>query len=228
MAATAALRVVMIGASGAVGGEAVSAMQRMPEVQALTLLNRRALPGLSGPKIAQHVVDVLDPAAYRHLLAGHTAAVCTLGVGQPSKVSHAELTAIDKDAAIAFATACKQVGVAHFELLSSVAADPNSRNFYLRTKGELREALAALKFERLSIFQPSVIVTRTNRYDLAQGILLKVYPALSRLMFGSLSKYRGIPVETLGSAMAANLTTVGHGAEILHWREFVKISDEAN
>jgi uncharacterized protein YbjT (DUF2867 family) len=225
MAAQSRLRVVMLGASGAVGGEAVSVMRRMDDVQALTLLNRRTLPSLSDPKIAQHVVDVLDPVSYRHLLAGHNGAVCTLGVGQPSKVSHAELTAIDKDAVIAFATACKQAGVAHFELLSSVAADPKSGNFYLRTKGELREALVALGFKRLSIFQPSVIVTPANRYDLAQGILLKVYPTLSRLMFGSLAKYRGIPVETLGRAMATNLATAGQGAEILHWPEIVAIAN---
>jgi uncharacterized protein YbjT (DUF2867 family) len=217
----------MLGASGAVGGHAVSAMQRMASVQALTLLNRRMLPGLSDPKIAQHAVDVLDPATYRHLLAGHTSAVCTLGVGQPSRVSHAELTAIDKDAVIAFATACKQAGIAHFELLCSVAADPKSKSFYLRTKGELREALIALNFDRLSIFQPSVIVTPNNRYDWTQGLLLAVYPTLSKLMLGSLSKYRGIAVETLGTAMAANLATAGQSTEILHWRDFVALVDGA-
>ena len=154
-------------------------------------------------------------------LTGHRSAVCTLGVGQPTKVSRAELLAIDKDAVIAFGTACKQAGVKHFELLCSVAADPQSRNFYLRTKGELREALVALNFERLSIFQPSVIVTPTNRYGWSQGLTLAVYPALSHLMLGSLSKFRGITMETLGRAMAANLVTRSSGPEILHWREFV-------
>lgn len=218
----------MLGASGAVGGEALSTLKGMPGVMAITLLNRRAWPEATAPHVAVHVVDVLDPTSYRDHLAGHGAAICTFGVGQPTKVSHAELLAIDKDAVIAFGTACKQAGVKHFELLCSVAADPQSRNFYLRTKGELREALVALNFGRLSIFQPSVIITPTNRYGWSQGLTLAVYPALSHLMLGALSKFRGIAVETLGHAMAANLVTRGDGTEILHWREFVALGGRSS
>ncbi|MFT4704666.1 MAG: hypothetical protein ACI81R_002373 [Bradymonadia bacterium] len=45
----------------------------------LTLLGRRELGGVTDPRVAQHVVDVLDPETYRHLVAGHHAAICTLG-----------------------------------------------------------------------------------------------------------------------------------------------------
>ena len=34
--------------------------------------------------MTQHLVNVVDPASYERLLAGHRAAICTLGVGQPS------------------------------------------------------------------------------------------------------------------------------------------------
>jgi len=77
-----------------------------------------------------------------------------------------------------------------------------SNSFYLRTKGELVEALKALNFDRLSIFQPSMILTPTNRYGIAQAITLKVWPFLKPLLMGSLRKYRGIPVNVLGQAMA--------------------------
>jgi uncharacterized protein YbjT (DUF2867 family) len=222
------LNVVMLGATGAVGGAALTALQGMPAVQRVTLLNRRPLPEQYGPDVAEHLVDPLNPASYRHLLAGHSAAICTLGVGQPSKVSQSELVAIDKTAVVAFATACKQAGIRHFELLASVAADPKSASFYLRTKGELRDALGALNFERLSIFQPSVILTPTNRYDWVQGVTLAVFPALSRLLLGPLIKYRGIPVETLGRAMAVNLTKSGSGLETLHWSQFMALAERGS
>jgi uncharacterized protein YbjT (DUF2867 family) len=218
------LTVVMLGASGAVGGTVVAALQAMPQLKKLTLLNRRLLPKLGGANTQQYVVDVFAPLSYQQQLAGHHTAICTLGVGEPSKVTHAELVRVDKDAVIAFATACRQSGVKHFELLGAVATDPKSRNFYLRTKGELRDALAAMDFERLSIFQPSMILTPTNRYGLSQGLTLKLWPLLHPLFRGSARKYRGIPVETLGSAMALNLQTIGHGTELLHWPEFVALA----
>jgi uncharacterized protein YbjT (DUF2867 family) len=222
------LQVVMLGASGAVGQRTVTALQKMPELSQLTLLNRRNVAGLDSENTHQHLVEVFDPATYRQHLLGHNVAICTLGVGEPTKVSHAELVRVDKDAVIAFATACRETGIRHFELLCSVAADPKSRNFYLRTKGELREALFGMGFERVSIFQPSMILTPTNRYGISQALTLAVWPKLHPLLRGRASKYRGIPVATLGTAIAANLLTPGAGAEILHWQDFVRLAPGPN
>ncbi len=238
------LSVVILGASGAVGGEAVKALLAMPSVTRLTLLNRRTLVLPASPVhtqfpvLSQHIVDPLDPATYRHLLLGHTAAICTLGVGQPTQVSKEELVRVDKTAALDFARACREVGVNHFELLSAVAADARSSNHYLRTKGELRDGLAALGFERLSVFQPSMILTPTNRYDWKQGVVLAVWPKLAPLLLGRLKKYRGVRIETLGAAMAHNLisahppvqsgTRDGKGVEMLHWPEFAALAADLN
>lgn len=215
----------MLGASGAVGGAAVAGLRAMPCTARITLLNRRQLDLAPAAMLSQHVVDPLDAASYQHLLAGHTAAICTLGVGQPTRVSKDELVRVDKTAALDFARACREAGVEHFELLSAVAADAASSNFYLRTKGELHVALAALGFARLSIFQPSMILTPTNRYDWKQGLVLAVWPKLSPVLAGPLAKYRGVRVETLGAAIALNLARPGRGVETLHWRDFARIVD---
>jgi hypothetical protein len=58
----------------------------------------------------------------------------------------------------------------------------------------LREAIAALGFKRVSVFQPSVLLTKINRYDLMQGVLLVIWPLFSPLLLGPLNKYRGIKV----------------------------------
>jgi N-acetyl-gamma-glutamylphosphate reductase len=81
-----AISVVMMGASGAVGGEAVKALAAMPEVERITLLGRRAIAAVPSAHahVEQHVVDLQDAATYRGHLAGHHVALCALGVGQPS------------------------------------------------------------------------------------------------------------------------------------------------
>ncbi len=139
-------------------------------------------------------------------------------------MSKEEFVRVDRDAVIAFATASKQAGIAHFELLGSVGANAKSSSFYLRSKGELQDALVALQFKRLSLFQPSMILTPINRYGISQGLLLAVWPRLSPLLGGSWKKYRGIRVETLGAALAANLFSSGSGVEILHWSEIMALA----
>lgn len=212
--------VVMLGASGAVGGIVAQSLQAMPQIQRLTLINRRLLEGFNAPRVQEHICDVESPPAYAAQLAGHDCAICCLGVGQPSKVSQAEFIRIDKTAALAFATACKAAGVRHFQLLSSVGADARSHFFYLRTKGELQQAIAALGFERVSFVQPSMILTPTNRYGLVSALFLAVWPALSVLMQGSWRKYRGITVANLGLAIAKNVLNPKQGTQTLQWDEF--------
>lgn len=220
--------VVMLGATGAVGSQVAATLSGFPQLERLTLLGRRPLSTVTGAHVHQHTIDVFDPLSYQPFLSGHTTAVCTLGVGQPSKMSTEEFVKIDKTAVLDFAASCKAAGVRHFELLGSVGANANSRSFYLRTKGELEEALAALAFERLSLFRPSMILTPTNRYGFTQAVTLTVWPLLRPLFIGALRKYRGVTVESLGRAMALNILHDGRGIEVLEWdaiRNLASIND---
>jgi uncharacterized protein YbjT (DUF2867 family) len=218
-----AFSIVMLGASGAVGGIAAATLAQHADVARLTLLNRRELPALRLPNVSQHTADVTRPASYALLLAGHDIAVCCLGVGQPSKVSKEQFIAIDKTAVLAFATACRAAGVARFVLLSSVGANAKSASFYLRTKGELQDGIAALGFTQVSFMQPSMIITPTNRYDWKQALTLAVWPTLSRILFGSLKKFRGIAVETLGRAVAVQARAQGSGVSTLQWEAICEL-----
>ncbi|MDX2432740.1 MAG: NAD(P)H-binding protein, partial [Bacteroides sp.] len=196
------LSVVMLGASGAVGTETLNTLLQLGNIQLLTLLGRKPISNINADFVQQHKISVSDTSSYQNYLQGHTTAICTLGVGEPSKMSKEEFVKIDKIAVLDFATECKKAGINHFELLASVGISPESKSFYLRIKGELVEGLKALNFERLSIFQPSMILTPTNRYGRAQAITLKVWPLLKPLLMGSLRKYRGVSVNVLGQAMA--------------------------
>ena len=98
--------------------------------------------------------------------------------------------------------------------------DSNSSYFYARIKGELVNELKALDFERLSIFEPSMIITPSNRYGFTQAVLLFVWPIISPLFFGGLRKYKGIAVEQLGKAMAVNILLEKTGVENLDWDDF--------
>lgn len=215
----------MMGATGAVGGQVVNTLLEMEQVKALTLLGRRPLSGITVEHIHQHNINIHDTATYHNLLPGHQIAICTLGVGQPSKTSKEDFYKIDHQAVYDFAVACKAAGVRHFELLASVGIDAGSASYYLRTKGELVEKIEALNFERFSVFQPSMILTPTNRYGFSQAVLLKVWPLLQPLLMGGLRKYRGVSVGLLGKAMAVNVVADKTGTEYLEWDDFQEIAE---
>ncbi|MFT5700016.1 MAG: hypothetical protein ACI8ZB_002886 [Desulforhopalus sp.] len=221
------LTVVMLGATGAVGSETVNNLLNMQGMQRLTLLGRRPLPGCEKSFVNQEKIDIFDPNSYQNYLSGHQIAICTLGVGEPSKMNKDEFIRIDKNAVLDFARACKEAGIKHFQLLASVGIDPRSKSFYLRIKGELVEELKLLEFDRLSVFQPSMILTPTNRYGFSQAMTLLVWPWLNPLLILGLRKYRGIPVELLGKAIAANILTQKNGVEILCWDDFIRLSEGA-
>lgn len=215
--------VVMLGATGAVGTETVKSLEGFSSLKKLTLLGRRLAEGYTASCVQQKNIDIFKPESYERYLQGHNTAICTLGVGEPSKMSKEDFVRIDKQAVLDFAVACKGAGVSHFQLLASVAISPQSKSFYLRTKGELVEDLKALQFERLSVFQPSMILTPNNRYGMSQAITLKVWPLLKPLLIFGLKKYRGIPVELLGKAIASNIVTKKQGVEMLQWNEFIAL-----
>ena len=221
---TRSLSIVMLGATGAVGGEVLKILLELNDMERITLLGRREVPKISNIIVNQQIIDVFKPDTYTKYLPKHDIAICTLGIGEPSKTSKENFIKTDKLAVLDFAKSCKEAGVSHFELLASVGISSKSSSFYLRIKGELVDELKALNFDRLSIFKPSMILTPTNRYGISQAIILRVWPWLKPLLFAGLRKYRGIKVSTLGRAMALNVVQEKSGFEALEWDDFQRLT----
>ena len=155
-------------------------------------------------------------------------AISTLGIGEPSSVSREIYEKTDKDMVLKFAEHCKDANIQHFSALVSIGADSKSSSYFLRIKGELEDSLAALDFERLSLFHPSMILTPSNRYGLTQAITLKVWPLLKPILLGPLRKLRGIKVGDLGSAIANNIKHPANSSiETLEWDDFSNINGAA-
>ena len=216
----------MMGATGAVGNQVVKFLLASQKVDQLTLLGRKPLVAMPRQLVHQHEIDIHEPTSYENQLLNHQVGICTLGVGQPSKLSKEEFTKIDKTAVFNFASACRDAGIQHFQLLSSVGINESSSSFYLRTKAELVSDITELGFKRFSVFQPSMILTPKNRYGAMQGVILKIWPLLSPILQGGLKKYRGIKVEDLGRAMACNTFNYKTGKEMLTWSDFFDIIQE--
>ncbi|HEU5466870.1 MAG TPA: NAD(P)H-binding protein [Gemmatimonadales bacterium] len=213
---------VVLGATGAVGSSVVRALLADDAWKRVTVLVRRpdALKDFKDPRLERHVVDVLDAGQYERFLAGHGAAFCTMGLGEPSKCPREEFKKVDLDGTATFAAACRRQGVTHFLLLTAVGANARSSIYYAHIKGEVEDRVRGLGFARASFFRPSMLMTPTNRYGFTQGVFLKVFPFIDPLLVGPLSRFRSITVSDLGKAMVRHAERPGAGVEVLEWKEF--------
>jgi uncharacterized protein YbjT (DUF2867 family) len=173
-------RLVIIGATGMVGGYAARYALDNPAVGRVTVISRRKI-GISHPKLEQVVhLDFADCSALADTLRGQDAAVFCLGTYTGS-VSDLELRKITADYTIEFARVLhgSSPGAA-FSFLSGNGADPTgrSRMAFARYKGEAENALLSTGFPRVYIFRPAYIypVQPHNEPNFSYRLLRAIYP----------------------------------------------------
>ena len=162
---------------------------------------------LSHPKLHTHVVDFETPETWANLLQGDVAFSC-LGTTLAAAGSKEAQWRVDYDYQYHFAQQCKANGVPTFVLLSAAMANAQSKFFYNRMKGQLEEAVKALGFQRLLIFNPSILI----RKDSARGgenFSLKVIQLLNKI--GLLKHFRPMPTVVLAERMRQEVATTTEG-----------------
>ena len=179
-------RLVLVGASGMVGGYALRYALEDPAVESVMAVGRKKL-GISHPKLKEVIhSNFADCSALAGPLAGQDAAVFCLGT-YTGVVPDAELRAITVDYTVEFARALRGSSPdAAFSFLSGNGADPpgRSRLPYARYKGQAENALLAVGLPHVYIFRPAYIypVEPRKEPNLSYRILRAVYPAF-RLLF---------------------------------------------
>jgi uncharacterized protein YbjT (DUF2867 family) len=200
MTAAGQKRLVIIGATGMVGGYALRYALDHPAVGRVTAIGRKKL-GLSHLKLIEVLhQDFADCSALAEALSDQDAAVFCLGA-YTGAVPFAEFRKITVYYPIEFARVLRgsSPGVA-FSFLSGNGADPTgrSRMAFARYKGEAETALLAAGFPRVYIFRPAYIypVEARKEPNFSYRLLRAIYPAF-RLLFPN----QVIPADDLARAM---------------------------
>jgi uncharacterized protein YbjT (DUF2867 family) len=160
-AAAAAGRTVLVaGASGLVGRAILQGLLADDSVTAVHTLGRRLLP-VSHAKLTQHTVDFkalsMGPGQASPPLPAVDEVFLALGTTIKAAGSQQAFRAVDHDANLAVARAARAQGATRLGLVSAMGADPHSRIFYNRVKGELEQALVQLRFTVLVVARPSFL-----------------------------------------------------------------------
>src|SRR4029077_6324342 len=193
-------RLVIVGATGMVGGYALRYALENPAVASVTAIGRKTV-GISHAELKEVLhQDFADCSALAETLVGQGAAIFCLGT-YTGAVSDAELRTIAVDYTIEFARVLRLSSPdAAFSFLSGKGADPTGRSrlAVARYKGEAEKALLAVGFPSVYIFRPAYIypVDPRKEPNFSYRLLRAIYPAF-RVLFPN----QMIPAEDLARAM---------------------------
>jgi uncharacterized protein YbjT (DUF2867 family) len=177
---------VIVGATGMVGGYALRYALEHPAVGTVTAIGRRKI-GISHPKLKEvYHQDFANCSALAHALSDQHAAIFCLGT-YTGAVPDQELRTVTVDYTVEFARVLRSSSPdAAFAFLSGSGADPTgrSRMSFARYKGEAENALLAAGFPHVYIFRPAYIypVTPRREPNLGYRLLRAVYPVF-RVLF---------------------------------------------
>ncbi|GIS23150.1 MAG: hypothetical protein CM15mP123_10520 [Gammaproteobacteria bacterium] len=140
-------------------------------------------------------------------------------MGLMSKSLKKDFFLVDFTYQLEIAKKAKEAGAKNISLISAVAADSNSWNYYLKTKGMLEEEIIKLGFESTNIFQPGHLTGNKFRLDilLADAVSLIFDPFL----FGPLKKFRSISAEKLSVAVVKNSLQAKAGINYFDYKDFI-------
>ena len=178
-------RLVILGATGMLGGYALRYALDQPAVESVTAISRRTL-GISHPKLREILhQDFGDCSALASALSNQDAAIFCLAA-YTGAVSDAHLRAVTVCYVTEFSRVLRASNPhAAFSFLSGSGADPTgkSRMAFARYKGEAENALVASGFPRLYILRPAYIypVERRKEPNLSYRILRRIYPVFRTL-----------------------------------------------
>ena len=200
---------LIAGASGLVGSLLLDELLAAPEYSRVFALSRRPLQR-EHPRLANRVVRFEQLAAELKGLTAHDA-FCCLGTTIAKAGSQAAFRQVDVDLVVNFARVAHAAKVTRFVVVTSVGAEIAAKNFYLRTKGEVEQALSTVGFQSLDIMQPGPLLGWRREMRPKDLALTTFMPLANLFLFGAREQYRGIAANVVARAMLGATRTGRRG-----------------
>ncbi|QKO23812.1 NAD(P)H-binding protein [Rhodoferax sp. BAB1] len=202
------MRLLLAGATGAVGREVLAAALADPRFQQVVAPTRRPLP--AHPRLLNPVLDFATLPADAPWWQVD-AVICTLGTTIKAAGSQAAFAAVDRDLPIEVGRLARAAGASRYALNSSLGASAQG-NFYLRTKAQAEAGIRALGYPVCTVVRPSLIDARREESRPGERIGLAIARALRPLIP---RRYRAVPAARIAQALLAGVLREQPGVDIV-------------
>ncbi len=190
------MKALVIGATGATGKDLVNQLLNDKDYEEVNIFVRKPV-SIDNPKLKTHIVDFEKPEEWKDLVKGDVAFSC-LGTTLKAAGSKEAQRKVDYDYQYNFAKTAKENKVDDYILVSSYGANPNSKIFYSRMKGELEQSIKDLHFNKITIFQPGML-DRKDSERTGEVLGGKIIRFANK--FGVFTQQKPLPTDILAKAM---------------------------
>ena len=215
-------RALIAGSSGLIGGFLLAELLARPEFGTVCSLVRRP-SGQAHSKLVELQADFarLDDLEIPDL----DDAFVALGTTIRNAGSQEAFRRVDFDAIVAVARRARAAGARRLVVVSSVGADANSSNFYLKVKGQTEEAVAGLGFPELHVLRPGILYGPRREKRPAEKLGYYIAQALAPFLIGPLAQYRPIHAQDVARAMVGCALAGSPGRQVHTYRDLRLFAD---
>jgi uncharacterized protein YbjT (DUF2867 family) len=213
---------LVIGATGLVGNNLVHLLLEDNRFNKVIVFARRSLK-IQNTKLEEHIINFDSPTTWQHLVKGDVM-FSALGTTIKQAGSQQAQYKIDYTYQYQFAEAASNNKVPVYVLVSSSGANPESKIFYSRIKGELERDVKKLSFSSIYFLQPSLLVGHREEERIGEKIGYKVLKAFNSA--GIFKKYRPIEGKIVAKAMIHASMAATKGIHVVALREVFTLAGE--
>lgn len=193
------MKALIFGASGLVGSNLLQKLLQSAEFSEVISFGRTILP-VNDSKLKQKQIDFEQ-------LEGYAAdfdvdiVFCCLGTTLSKAGSKENFKKVDFDYPVQLGKLSEQNKVKKIVVISSMGANADTSNFYLKTKGEMEQQIGAMKIPIKIFVRPSLLLgaRKEKRFGEKMGaIFLSIFEFL---LIGKMKNYRSIRADVVAEAM---------------------------
>jgi len=210
------MNTILLGATGATGKDLLDLLLKDDSINRIDVFVRRDI-NILNEKLHIHIIDFDKPDEWKHLVKGDVLFSC-LGTTIKAAGSKEAQLKVDYTDQYGFAKAAKENNVPCYVLVSSDMASSKSHIFYTKMKGVLEDDVKTLKFPKLIIFKPPLLL-RKNSDRISEIISYKIIKVLNKI--GLLKSNKPLPTELLAKSMIKSVKTLGNGEHSIKGQNIV-------
>ncbi len=214
-------KAIVAGATGLIGSQLLNILLDSGSYDEVLIIVRRKLD-FSHIKLTQLVIEFDQIEGNQSSIKGDVLFSC-LGTTKSKTPDPVTYYTIDHDYPLQLAKIAEKNGVKQFHLVSSVGANPNSKTFYIRMKGETERDILALKLESLFIYEPSMLTGRKEEKRLGEMFFEKLFKLLDPLLIGRWKKYRSVSGATVAREMYDQSLKNEPGHWVVHFESGIAV-----
>jgi uncharacterized protein YbjT (DUF2867 family) len=190
---------LVFGSTGLVGNLLLEELIDSERYSAIRIFVRQST-GISVPGVEEIIADFSDSENLAPKITGDDLFIC-LGTTIKKAGSVENMEKIDRDLPVKIAQMARSNGVKNIAAVSSIGASADSKNYYLRIKGEMEEGIMMQGFENIAILRPSMLLGERKERRTGELVGKVVMKAFKPVLTGKLRKYRAIHGKDVARAM---------------------------